>query len=242
MPGSGDSVHANILIESSFEGRRVQLQIQTVSKCVQHDTGRVCRTFRNFIQRQHFVCVVPPTPSSSRREGERERDREGGGGVKGEGLGLSRPDSRTEVRACAEDGERGKPRLLAGCPSCVPEEAPAEKPLLPLLSPAFGPCAVCPSHTSSGARPDGAPPHPSSQPHLPPPLSHSASPPLLSGLPAPELLSWGAGHGSRAVSPQLFQSRPSHPSGPAGNSALDSPSPGCPGQLPTSPRRPGRPL
>lgn len=84
VPGSGDSVHANILIESSFEGRRVQLQIQTVSKCVQHDTGHVCRTFKNFIQRQHFVCAVFPPLSSSGREGERERDREGEREVKGE--------------------------------------------------------------------------------------------------------------------------------------------------------------
>lgn len=71
-------MHANILIESSFEGRLVQLQIQTVSKCVQHDTGRVCRTFKNFIQRQHFCPMQFFSLSGSERGAGREAEKERG--------------------------------------------------------------------------------------------------------------------------------------------------------------------
>ena len=87
MPAAGrkDSVHANGLIESSFEGRLVQPYIKTVSKCAEHDTGRVCGTFKNFLQRQHFVSAVFLL-SSSEREREREKI-----------FGFFRPECRTEI-------------------------------------------------------------------------------------------------------------------------------------------------
>lgn len=73
VPAAGrkDSVPANSLIESSFEGKLVQPQIKRIPKCVEHDAGRVCRTLKNvFLQSCGFVHKVFLLSSSGK---ERER-------------------------------------------------------------------------------------------------------------------------------------------------------------------------